>query len=255
LTTRGNEWLPFDALADPRIMQAVEACVEQWSIRWFGHAVYRPVKQVLRPPSERRAVSTAQWRVFGSSFFFDVAESQVSDIARLALDAPDGDVALQPADKALMTRFGDMILQDLATAMRQAWQLAPFECTHPFAGPGGLNIQIAGSGNVPPLSVGVPIPALVPFRKSLIQSLLPVEELAGPLEDYFEAESMAFSVILGESPISLAGLTTLAVGDILVLDAALLQPVPCISRLSGRKIGAATLSNAGETIQLFATFD
>jgi hypothetical protein len=250
-----QEWLPLDALADPRIVEAAKPIVEQWSLRWFGREAYGVGKAMVQRSSGSAHLSKAEWRSFDGAAFVDWSDEKGMSLARMALDAPAGLNDHGSVDKKLMTRLAEDMVEDLSQALQKAWKLPGLGRVHPFSVRGGLKLQLAEGKGAPSFWIAVPAEELVPFCKSLIATPRAFKTIDCSFEDAFDSEKLSYAVYLGTAPISAGDLCALAEGDILVLDTALSDPVPFISQKSGRTIGKANVSGEEGKLQLLATVD
>ena len=257
MTQSVRDWLPIAACADDSVCRALSDVVSSWSSRWFAGAGYAMSPPVVRGLKSPFGASKPEWHSIGAAFIdWNMADGIA--LARRSLDAPRPHPVTLDTDTVLLRTFADEILDDLGAAIQhklnfkgdsEALQLA----TSPLAQSGGLDVHLDDSGNGPRLRIAIPAAHIVPFRKALIGSAR--THVANPVRfsETVADANLHFMAVLGDAHISAADLTALAIGDVLVLNSSLSDPITLLSRDGKTHLLVAHVSQSNQCLLLSAS--
>jgi flagellar motor switch/type III secretory pathway protein FliN len=215
--------------------------VERWSKRWFAKAA-AAIAAVHRAES---AAPSSQARLVTGS----LAQAELNGRGKRALIEASLDVdlagqALSEGDHAVLEAFAGAAVQDFVALLDEKFRSAADE--------GGARVRIALSlAGTELLAVTLPRHVLVPAMRGRLGAPRAGKETPKSRLGALASTRVTAEAVLGHVEIALGDLNTLGVGDVVILDRALQDPVEL--RLSaGQRIARGKLSrNAGRVaIQL-----
>jgi flagellar motor switch/type III secretory pathway protein FliN len=191
------------------------------------------------------SLDNREWQAFGHQCFFAWDGDLAVNLAKVALAAPVGKMALSATDKTLLGQFAGQMMEDLSNRIAKTLRLAaePSDAaavSRPLSSHGGLELELAHDKGFPGLLIALPASVLIPMRKTVIGS------------DALSEEALTFTAVLGEARLKAADLLALDEGDVIVLDTSVEGSVSFVSRKSGGKIGQARVMPDGGKLQLIA---
>lgn len=245
MTGEAKDWVPLEGLSAPELAGALEEALRGWSTAWFWRrAVHVGAPRVVAAPSERGG---ADWRALCADVWLDESRSPRERFTGWALDAEPRELSLNAADRRILDELGKTISDDLGRRLALAFDAAEASVGAPILPLGGLAFALEDDRGTP---VGV-----IALSASLIARFLrrgrreatarPVNPLA-----LVGDRKVRLQATLGAAQLSLADLREVAVGDVLVLDTALLGAATL--RLEGRSevVLRARLSYDGDNCRL-----
>lgn len=213
-------WLPAAPRADlDTVMRLV---VEQWLADW----IMRPVGVDVMT-SERSGNGSGDWRGGCGAWL----QGGLGDAVALGLAACDGQAdSLNPLDRALLGRVGDEMLEDLLARLRAGPErsAAPARAHSALDGAGPDDAQhrfrVGASSGEWALMLALDEILVIRLRKAIAGSSRTFALV--PLSAALAGEEVGLGCHLGSAQITVADLSALAAGDVLVLDRRLDVPVP-----------------------------
>lgn len=245
-----HDWLPLGALDHASVRAPIEAAVAAWSEHWFARrrvaAVAVQALDVGDPQARRDATDGGGWRGLRNGLTLSLSRRASARLVGWALDADLEVLAPAGLDRRIVEAFEKTLIDDLlarvaaaAGLASAAGELAP--AAGPFAAPGGLVVGLADQG-APWFWLGVPFATALGLRRS---ALSPSRPPTAPLSSRAAATAstpLRLEARLADVEMTLADLSTLAVGDVLVLDQ--LADSPAQLRLAGGGLVAHGLLTA-----------
>lgn len=250
MTNRVADWLPLRTIDDPRLVEAIKGAIDQWATRWFSTGPVRGVTTKLRN-SDVISANSPGWISRGHSLGFATDDDVLLSLAKHTLDV-EKKVEIQPTDQLLMLALGNEMIDDFSREIAGLLGISDLDQSgaliEPFRQGGGLEIEISLTCSAESFRMAIGRSSLVSLRKSLVRSARSRPPGKVDLKKLLENEAVPFTAILGSAEICLSDAKALGVGDIIVLDTALSDPFPVVSRASHGAICAAKLvRNAGHT--------
>jgi hypothetical protein len=219
------DWLPPEAFTADRVRGALEQIVGDWSVRWFAG-------RLLAISSVDPCSDNSQPRVEAKGGVIRAVLDGKGErnMVEALLGVDLGKVQLQESDHRVLDALAKGVLEDLVSELERhlgKGRDAQLAITLGFAGRDSVVLE-------------VPRCALVPLIKarqtrgpgSGTKPVRPGTALA--------ASEICLDGILGEAAMSVTEVAGLAVGDVLVLDRGLHEPVEV--RLGGRVMGYGKLT-------------
>lgn len=255
MTIEATDWLPVEALVDPRLAARLDELVPRWSERWFGSANMCKFAGFGRGKTSAKLPATATtWRPAESGISCGWSDQLGLKLGLAIVDAADSNRPRSSSDKALLSGLAWEALSDLtAMAARSLGieagsQRPTTDCGHQIGWQTRNTLK-----QIPELAFKVPASALVPARKALIGSSHSAALEGGKLSDMCADASLPVRAILGEARISWSECRNLEVGDVVVLNQTLDQPFTLLATRSGSEICQLSLAQEGGGLQLLVT--
>jgi flagellar motor switch/type III secretory pathway protein FliN len=228
MTIEGRSWLPPGA-AMPRAAQgAVMDMIDAWSRAWFAREGLGALGSFVRLAEVRTALRKTTWHACEGGLAIGLPQGGVVALGALALGVEDR--ADRPAtDAELLDRVGGECLDDLKTRAATLFALEA-------SGWSSSEATSAPDEAVHQLTIGTParsVTLILQLSASLfarfVRARLPLPPKTGPLGDAGAALAplaARLSAVLGSCGLTVSELSTLAPGDVLVLDSALDARLP-----------------------------
>jgi flagellar motor switch/type III secretory pathway protein FliN len=252
MTARVSDWLPPGPATGPRVRDALEGGVAAWAGKWFADA--RLSVSAIEPRSEGAPGVANGWLLLGDTVAVPADSPEAIRLAGMALGADPENLVLSEPDRDILGRLATAILADLGTLLATALgrkvhaEDMGTATADPLGGDAGIVIHILDARARALTRAVVPLAALVPFVRAGIPAR-PGPALSSVVRAV-ERTSARIEVRLGETRLSLADLTGLAAGDVLVLDRTV-QAGARVSLAAGdRTIASAAVGAHGATTLL-----
>jgi flagellar motor switch/type III secretory pathway protein FliN len=239
VTIAARDWLPTEAFSESAVKAALAGPVERWSKRWFakgaaGVGTVHPA-EIAEPSAQSRIVTgmLAQAELTGRG-------KRV--LLEAALDVELAGQTLSEGDHAVLEAFAGAALQDLVSVLDETFRSAADD-----AGP-RLRIALTLGGS-DLLAVTVPRYAIVPALRARLGAARNTKDVLKSRLGALASTNVTAEAVLGLAELSFADLNNLGVGDVVILDRALQDPVDL--RLSGgQRIGRGKLSRNGGRVAI-----
>jgi flagellar motor switch/type III secretory pathway protein FliN len=223
-------WLPKDAFS----LEAVGACLSgplsAWAERWF---VRTPAAVAAVRAGEPTAAAPApqSLNIEGVNAALELSGRGKRRLLEAALDIDLADQPLSEGDRRLLDAFAQKIAQDLVSALDETLSIDDDGAT------GAPVVSTIAVGGHDVFSLLVSDHVLAPLIKArVVDSCPPARPLIRRIEALKRTKLNAHG-FLGRAELGLDELESLNVGDVLVLDRALAEPVEL--RLAGRETAMA----------------
>lgn len=211
-------WLPDDAVAPQRIQPAIERMVAEWSRHWFPGAPLRASIGRNEPPAQTGGGGA--WRSAADLAAIEFGPSAQAALAgaMLAIPIPASaterdraflEAAARPCADDLLKRLAGLAGRDIARLAVAPEPLAAGDCAW---------WPLKTAGGKPVLRLATSRAALVAIARHGIEPAKP--RPLSSRRQAIAAQEVVVSARLGRCAVPLADLHDLAVGDVLVLDAA-----------------------------------
>lgn len=254
-----REWLPYNALTHDIVGETIERAVVQWSERWFvgAHACVKGLKPVSGAP---RHEDDAGWRVYGQVVALQAGRNALADMVDAAMDIDTETMILTEGDKYLRAALEQQILTSLAWELEQAFDLPrsrpesassrPESIWDPLADGGGVIVSLAARSGRDILTAAVPVDLVLPKIKAYLGPAARRPEPLRPLGAALGSANITIEALVGKATLTLTELSDLVVGDVLVLDRTMDQPVDIAAAGSHQIFAKAMLTNVDDGIAL-----
>lgn len=250
-----RSWLPASAALPPLAKGAFAAMVDGWASAWFAGEQPRALGLFERVADVRGELRKIVWHCCDGGLAIGVSTTGTATMGAAMLGVTTGGVQRTEADEALFERVGTDCLNDLK--QRTAALLGPGKAAiwreHERGNPADPvhRIEIAGSNRAFVLTLDLSPDCFARFAKAQLPVV--ARPIMGEGEAALAALPVTLSVAVGGCSVTVAELSSLAQGDVLVLDRALDAPLPlAVGGVTARR-GACTLSQRGDRIALKIT--
>lgn len=234
-----RQWLPPQIAERPVIRSTLDMAVSAWSERWFAGAT---VSVSRTHQTGRRAVSGEIVMVMGESAVrLKLVGEGRTRLAGLALDMVIERLELTESDRRLVEGVARDVMDDLLRTLHTALGLpCEGEARSVPDGPiphGGLDVFLA-EGAGPDLAVmTLPLSDLVAVRLAAMPAPRRPQTPLGALSDAVAEAAVPLRARLGAARLSLGELRSLAVGDVVLLDQVIDEPLDLTDHLGTRVLG------------------
>lgn len=218
-----QSWLPNDTATPRRALAALGDMADGWSQAWIAAEPFRVAGALVRidPRSELRK---AQWHCHDGGLTIGHSATGLGVLGALVLGVPV--VERPPADAALLEAVGSECIDDLKRRCADLFGLPQRNWAISTDRPAGPvhRLEITAPSRNSVLTIDVSIKLFVAFVKAMLPPAPPPPPLGNPGEA-LATLAVSLSALLGQSAITIAELSSLAEGDVLVLDRALDAPL------------------------------
>jgi flagellar motor switch/type III secretory pathway protein FliN len=215
-----KDWLPKEAFSEAALKSALSAPIEGWSKRWLarGSALVTAAHRAELSPT------AAQSRlVSGKAAKAELAGRGKRVLLEAVLDLDLAGLSPSEADHAVLDQLAVRIVEDL---------VAVLDAKLRSEDPDGTRMRFAVSINgVETLAVTLPKDALVSALKGAFGPARPNRTKAQSRMRALASMPVAMEGVLGRADLALSDVEGLSVGDVVVLDRQVQEPVEL--RLSG----------------------
>ena len=214
-----RSWLPQSALRDGVLTDALTACVQTWTDRWFA----APIKPQLRlgfGPGQEDAEETAWETTDGGMTLVASRRSQLHvALAMLGITPPVAKPS--SADHIFFGRLTAPAFEDLIRDAAQALSTPPTsrKCATPRSQAQETTLKFSVALDQEPhvLEFYIEEPAAIAARRARLAPAHPSPSLARRSEAIAK-QSIEISALIGRCTVTLAELRSCSCGDVLVLD-------------------------------------
>lgn len=241
-------WLPANTVAPQLAYGALADMADGWSRAWFPQQPMRAVGALARIDA-RGELRNTQWHAHDGGLAIGLSASGLVSLGAHVLDVP---IAERPAaEVALLEAVGTECFDDLkrrAAAVLSLPEKGWTAGTRTQAWP-VHRLEVAGAGRNPVLTLEVSADLFVAFVKAKLPPPPSSKPLGKPAKA-LGALQVAISAMLGRSVVTVAELSSLAEGDVLVLDRPLDAPLPLLLGGMPAARGACTISDDGTALKI-----
>jgi flagellar motor switch/type III secretory pathway protein FliN len=217
-------WLPLGAAAHAAVQAAIGSAVAAWSERWFAKRRVM-VLSYTPTPAAGASLEPMGWRIFPGGVAISPSRTTTARLLGWALDVAYEQTLLTETDRELVRMFEAKAVEDLVLTLQAALGMEPTvegagSADQPFAELGGLLLMLGSEEGIPLMAAGLPLERLAKLCRSRVGRRATT---SAPPQDRIAALArvpIRLEAELGRVELSLADLAGLAVGDVLVLDAA-----------------------------------
>lgn len=250
-----KDWLPHDVVTRDVVRITMDRAVAAWSKRWFAKSSYC-VSSILPCVAEARGeADSSGWRLLSGAVAVACSSWGSQLLAEKALDASIDRAALCERDRHLIEGLEKRLLEDLALQIERTLEQEPdpmraaSRVRDPFYGGGGVVVRLGEASGVDVVSVAVPFSALLPLCRSSLGAPDRTPATLVGLTAALASVPVTLTATLGRVEVGLADLRNLGVGDVLVLDTGLEDPVQIVGP-NADPLARAGLVNANGEIAL-----
>ncbi len=248
MTASFRPWLPANTAAPQLALGALADMADGWSREWFAGEGLRAAGALVRIDARGELRKTV-WHAHDGGLAIGISAPGTAAIGAQVLGVAVGE--RPAADAALLETVGSECLDDLkrrAAAMLRLSEKGWTPADGQRAGP-VHRLEIAGPARNPVLTLELSADLFVALVKSKLPPALAPAPLGKPAEA-LAALPVSLSALLGRSAITVAELSGLATGDVLVLDRALDAPLPLAIDGTPAARGACTVSDDGTALKI-----
>lgn len=232
MTGHIREWLPQGVFTHDAVQAALAGLLEEWSQHWFMHRRAEVTATSFEGlPAEHSMVvgsETAQIMLCGRG---------KRHLVEALLGVELADVVIAPADHKLLDAFATDAAADL---------IARVEAMAPRTGRRGDRLAISLSlGGREMAFLFLPHDMLVPALKVVLRQRRRPPEALRRMAEALRPVRLRAAAVLGEATLALGDLRHLAIGDVVVLDTSVRDPVDLRLADNGRCIGRGQLGRDG----------
>jgi hypothetical protein len=235
LSSTAWNWLPDGALASPDLLGRVDGAVAEWSGRWFkDHRLVRQRLQYASAPASPPAVAST------ARFSIRATPAAVEVLTGHALDADLSRLEKGESDQTIIDALSEVLLRDLAAALDAVFGM---DGASPAAADpsGGVLIELTDEDGRRAVVIETSRAVLAAAR---LAGLSERTRRGPPLASIGTAVAdvpVTLSASVGSATITLPEARRLAVGDVIVLDRPLDQPIDLVSASGGSAVACARL--------------
>jgi flagellar motor switch/type III secretory pathway protein FliN len=219
-----TSWLPEGALTGGAVERALESIAAAWSETWLARELIQLLPASLRQtPAE--ADGMVPWKDHSDGLSLSLAQNGRNSLAVLMLGLHSNDLPSQ-VDRLVMDRLADRALDDLGIRLAAAFGFGAEWAGSIATGPRDLqpiHYRFGTTAGAPLITLAIEAPAAVSLIKARMPS--PRDTTLGSLSAGLEQQEVSISGRLGGCTISLAELSALVSGDVIVLDRATSDPI------------------------------
>ena len=250
MTLAFRPWLPDNTTAPRLALGAVAEMVDAWSSEWFAGEPMRASGVFSRLAEARAELRKNDWHVCNGGLAVGVSPTAIVALGAQILGIPASGFAQRPSDLALLEQVGGTCFDDLKRRASVLFGLAREASWHVSEGSGRdgdpvYRLEISGVAR----TVVVTIELSAALFSTFVKAKIPPAPAPSPFGTPEEAIAMIpihLSAALGGCNISIAELTGLVAGDVLMLDRSLDAPLPLAVNGAILDRGACTVTEAGD---------
>lgn len=243
MTAELRTWLPRDAFTIAHLDAALAAVLREWAMCWFASTDFGVV-DVRRDPRLSQALASSQIKAAHGVLEASATGRGKRALLELGLGLDLEGLSLNEHDHAILDRMVERLLGDLID--RVARLLGP--TSGPDLKLHSLTVAI-GHRSTELLQLSFPDWAVVDAIKASVLQEAPATAIATRSHALGDV-SITLEGLLGRIPLSIDELSTLAVGDILVIDRKHSAPVDLVVREGGHVAARGTLQHHGDRIAI-----
>jgi len=251
-----HSWLPGNTAVPPLAQGALADMVDGWSKAWFA---YEPVRalglltRVVRAPGELRKT---MWEACDDGLAIGMPPLRKTILGAKALGIARGGAERPATDLALLDSVGGDCLEDLkrrsATLFGIEKPVSWRACDGTPHGDPAYRIEIADTDRSLVLALELSADCFTRFVRAWLPAPPAARKFGSPLAA-LGGLPVTLSVAVGRCELTVAELSSLALGDVLILDRALDAVMPLAIEGSPARRGACTLAERGDRIALHIT--
>ena len=251
-----RDWLPDGFVNHEVVRETIDQAVAQWGERWFVGAYASVTGMKTTSGDPRNESDDAGWRVYRQAVGIRGERSGFSRMVDKALDINTEMSNLTETDHDLLRAMMRKILEDLAEVLEQAFGVpgdlkpSPQRLSDPLAGGGGLVMALTDPSGRNILTLAIPNDVILARVKAHLGLPSPSSETLQPLAAALGGVTVAIEAVVGTVELSLTELNDLAIGDVLVLDRAVDQPVDIAGVVSHHVFAKAMLTDGEDGLAL-----
>jgi flagellar motor switch/type III secretory pathway protein FliN len=247
-----RHWLPANAAMPALARGALADMIDAWSREWFAgeplQLLGRPVR-IAEPQAELRKMA---WQRCDGGLAIGVSPGGAVALGARSLDVANVSEARTSADTILLDRLGVACLDDLkrrAVALFGLPKGADWTYSDTASQGGAVHrVEIAGPSRNPVITIELSDALFAGFAKA---NLPPQPRRAlGASAEALAALPVTLSALLGRCGLTVAELSGLAEGDVLVLDRAHDAPIPLAVNGRPAARGACVPTERGGSLAL-----
>jgi len=253
MTLYFRHWLPANTTAPTLARGAIADLADDWSREWFAGEPLRAFGTFVRVAGPRGEPRKTIWHGC------DGLTIGLSSAGIAALGARVLGIAVvgerSPADLALLDRLGAACLDDLKRRAAILFELprnSAWNSAEAAGADAAHRIDITAPDRNPTLTLALSEELFARFVKAKLPPL-PRSGLLGAADAAFATLPARLSALLGKCGVSVAELSGLAAGDVVVLDRALDAALPLTVDGAPVPRGACTVTESGQGLALEIT--
>lgn len=253
--TRVGEWLPPEALVQDAVFAPLRDVVDGWVLDWIGQPLLTLTQIIPINPSAAGA-QDLKWSLrFGARSMGVCLEPRPARrLLAKVLRSPVDQVDLTPADMKVLQQVENDLLQDLTgrieALLGRSGQALPAKAPSFPLQHGGVELILAEPSGGRILSIGLATSDVIRLRKSRLSGERRPQRPLRRFADALAGEFVEVNARVGRASLALADLRSLGVGDIIILDTGVEEPVEVIAGESEEVLGFARLAEENGQVVL-----
>lgn len=257
MTIEATDWLPIEALVDPRLAARLDDEVGKWSERWLGSAdICKFAAFVWGKAGAELPKLANSWRLTEAGLSCAWSEPFGLKLGLAIVDASDRYRARSNSDKALLTSLAWEAVSDLAKSAATSLGVKNASGTAMVGHVRQIGWQTRNTlKDLPELAFQMPASMLVPARKALIGSVLPPENVRERLSEACASTSLPVRAVLGKATIRWSECQNLESGDVVILDQSIENATTLLSAKSGSAICKLSIAEDDGRLKLLVADD
>ncbi|QNA82936.1 FliM/FliN family flagellar motor switch protein [Sphingomonas sp. So64.6b] len=250
-----RNWLPEPALGGAVLAGLLDDAIRQWSNHWFVRTVVRAIDPVTPPAAMSDLGDGGYWMKAGQSLAIAVPTATQLGLAARMLDTSAPEASLSDADRGIVEELARACLDNLALRVAQAFRVSD-----------DMSWVVADGGEVPiiiaPRALDVGVDPQSSLLRIMVSEDLLIERLkAGmptaprgaalpPIAVGLALQSVAVSASLGRCSLTVAEMSELSEGDVLIFDRDVHKPLALV--LDGMAVipGKCTIDQDDDGLRL-----
>ncbi len=225
MTANADPWLPMPALLDGALARIVAQAATGWAHAWFGANETVLASTQTAPKNQLISGDTLAWASECSGAVL-TAPTGTPCLLGLSILAPASAKKLTELDRRFLGALGEKCLTDLLRVLARTFGATTQVKAAPTRSVVGAALRFALAGRAQGLEVFIAQPLAVRARKTLLPPQPPREIAARSVA--IERTDVDVGAMVGVQTLSFGAVQALRVGDLVVLDRSVTEPLALV---------------------------
>lgn len=256
MSTAFRSWLPGNTAVPALAQGAIADMADGWSAAWFAGEPLRALGVLTRIDNGRSELRKSAWHVCEGGLAIGLPQSGTEKLGATALGVSTVGKERQSADLVLLDRIGGACLDDLKRRAAALFGIDKSAAWREYDGAPHADpvhrIEIANGVRSVVLTLELSAECFTRFVKAKLPAA-PIPKTLGVPAEALAGLPVTLSVAVGRCGLTVAELSSLSEGDVLVLDRALDAAMPLAVEGVVTRLGACTFSERDDRIALKIT--
>lgn len=251
-----RDWLPYGVVTHDCVRRAIEEAVARWHDRWFIDAYVSVSDMTAAPEAPWSDGDDGGWRVLRAAVAVRLRRQGLARAVDKVLDTGTEGLSLTEGDRYVLAGLERRIVESLVEDIEQAFGLLgdmraiPEKRRDALAEGGGLLVSLKDVSGRDILTLAVPTAVTLPILRAHLGAPTAPREALRPLTQAMGSANIVVEAVVGRVELTLTELNDLAVGDVLVLDRALDEPIEVAAADTRRIFARAMLTEVDDGVAL-----